>query len=68
MIWSWSKQILSTIVIILSLKAETEPPSEDDYSRGIKNYKKNMKKRGKMPKKRMGKETRKQKSKKRAKV
>ena len=67
MIRSWSKQILSTIVIILSLKAETEPPSEDDYSREIKNYKKNMKKKGKMPKKRMGKETKKQKSKKRAK-
>ena len=62
-----SKQILSTIVIILSLKASIEPSSEDDHLREIKNYKKNTKKKVKMAKKKMGKETRKQKSKKRAK-
>ena len=58
-----SKQILSTIVIILSLKASIEPSSENDYLREIKNYKKKVK----VAKKKMGKETRKQKSKKRAK-
>ena len=60
---SWSKGILSAIVIILFVKVETE----DDYLRAIKNYKKNIKKKVKMVKKKMGKETRKRKSKKGAK-
>ena len=54
---------MSAIVIILSLKVETE----EDYLRAIKNYKKNIKKMVKMAKKKMGNETRKLRSKKRTK-